>query len=51
MAFGGIEGLLYAIVLLALPLVILFVLLKLLPPWKELREEGEVGTEAAGAGV
>jgi predicted membrane protein len=51
MEFGGIEGLLYAIVLLALPLVILFVLLKVLPPWKELREEGEAGAEAAGAGV
>ena len=49
MEFGGIEGLLYAIVLLALPIVILFVLLKVLPPWKELREEGEAGTEAAGA--
>jgi len=48
MEFGGIEGLLYAIVLLALPLVILFVLLKVLPPWKELREEGETGTEALG---
>jgi predicted membrane protein len=49
MEFGGIEGLLYAIVLLALPLVILFILLKLLPPWKELREEGEVEAEAAGS--
>jgi Ni/Fe-hydrogenase subunit HybB-like protein len=47
MEFGGIEGLLFAIVLLALPIVILFVLLKVLPPWKELREEGE-GAEAAG---
>ncbi|HLN91231.1 MAG TPA: NrfD/PsrC family molybdoenzyme membrane anchor subunit, partial [Patescibacteria group bacterium] len=48
MEFGGIEGLLYAIALLALPVVILFVLLKVLPPWKELREEGEAGTEALG---
>jgi len=31
--------------------VILFVLLKVLPPWKELREEGETGAEAARAGV
>jgi hypothetical protein len=30
-------------------LVILFLLMKVLPPWKELREEGEAGTEAAGA--
>jgi len=48
MEFGGIEGLLFAIVLLALPIAILFVLLKVLPPWKELREEGETGTEALG---
>jgi len=33
------------------PVVILFVLLKILPPWKELREEGETGAEAARAGV
>jgi hypothetical protein len=35
MEFGGIEGLLFAIVLLALPIVILAVLVKILPPWKE----------------
>jgi len=35
MEFGGIEGLLYALGLLALPLVILAVLLKILPAWKE----------------
>ena len=35
MDFGGIEGLLYALGLLALPLVILAVLLKILPAWKE----------------
>jgi len=35
MAFGGIEGLLYALGLLAMPLVILAVLLKILPAWKE----------------
>jgi len=35
MEFGGIEGLLYGLGLLALPLVILTVLLKILPAWKE----------------
>jgi Ni/Fe-hydrogenase subunit HybB-like protein len=35
MEFGGIEGLLYGLGLLALPLVILAVLLKILPAWKE----------------
>ncbi|MGB3095681.1 MAG: NrfD/PsrC family molybdoenzyme membrane anchor subunit [Candidatus Deferrimicrobiaceae bacterium] len=35
MEFGGIEGLLYALGLLAMPLVILAVLLKILPAWKE----------------
>jgi len=49
MEFGGIEGLLYALVLLVLPLVILFVLLKVLPPWKELKGEDAEGAEAAGA--
>jgi Ni/Fe-hydrogenase subunit HybB-like protein len=51
MEFGGIEGLLYAIVLLALPLAILFVLLKVLPPWKELREEGEADADAKAVEV
>ncbi len=35
MGFATREGLLPALVLLALPLVILFVLVKLLPPWEE----------------
>jgi len=35
MEFGGIEGLLYTLGLLALPLVILAALLKILPAWKE----------------
>ncbi|NNF84379.1 MAG: polysulfide reductase NrfD [Deltaproteobacteria bacterium] len=35
MEFGGIEGLLFALGLLALPLIILAVLLKILPAWKE----------------
>ena len=47
MEIGGIEGLLYALGLLLLPVVILAVLLKLLPPWKEMKAE-EV-PEAAGA--
>ncbi|HEY7585960.1 MAG TPA: hypothetical protein VH866_05570, partial [Candidatus Deferrimicrobiaceae bacterium] len=41
MEIGGLEGLLYAFVLLLLPLVILTVLLKILPPWREMREEGK----------
>ncbi len=47
MEFGGIEGLLFALVLLLLPVVILTLLLKLLPPWKEMR--GEEAAEGAGA--
>jgi len=47
----GIEGLLVGIVLLALPFVILYVLIKLMPPWEEARawrpgesvESGPVG--------
>ena len=35
MEFGGLEGLLYTLGLLALPLVILAVFLKVLPAWKE----------------
>ncbi len=35
MEFGGLEGLLYTLGLLALPLIILAVFLKILPPWKE----------------
>ena len=41
MEFGGIEGLLYALGLLALPVVILAVLLKILPAWKELQRKGQ----------
>lgn len=36
MELGGIEGLLYALALLVLPIVLLAALLKLLPPWKEM---------------
>jgi hypothetical protein len=50
MEFGGIEGLLFAILLLALPIVILAVLTKILPPWKEMREEGTAEpVEVAGS--
>jgi len=35
MEFGGLEGLLYTLGLLALPLIILTVFLKVLPAWKE----------------
>ncbi len=45
MEFGGIEGLLYALGLLAMPLVILAVLLKILPAWKEFAKAPR-GTEA-----
>jgi Ni/Fe-hydrogenase subunit HybB-like protein len=48
--FGGIEGLLYTVLLLALPIVLLAVLMKILPPWKEMREEGAAETvEIAGS--
>jgi Ni/Fe-hydrogenase subunit HybB-like protein len=47
MEIGGLEGLLYALGLLLLPVVILAVLLKLLPPWKEMK--GEDVQETAGA--
>jgi predicted membrane protein len=47
MEFGGIEGLLYAGGLLALPIVILAVITKVLPPWKEMH--GEPVTEGAEA--
>jgi hypothetical protein len=51
MEFGGIEGLLFALVLLLLPVVILAILLKVLPPWKEMLGEGkdtEGGTLGGG---
>ncbi|HZW35876.1 MAG TPA: NrfD/PsrC family molybdoenzyme membrane anchor subunit, partial [Candidatus Deferrimicrobiaceae bacterium] len=45
----GLEGLLYALVLLVLPIVILTVLLKILPPWKEMKGNGKGnGNEPAG---
>jgi Ni/Fe-hydrogenase subunit HybB-like protein len=39
MAIVGIEGLLVSIALLVLPLLILFVLFKILPPWDEARHD------------
>ena len=35
MTFLGIEGLLMSIGLLLLPLILLYLFLKVLPPWKE----------------
>jgi predicted membrane protein len=50
MEFGGLEGLLYSIALLALPIVILAVLTKILPPWEEMhREPVSEGAETAGS--
>ena len=50
MEFGGIEGLLFSIALLALPIVILAGLTKILPPWKEMHgETAPGGAEAAGS--
>lgn len=50
---GGVEGLFTAIALLVLPFVILFVLVKILPPWPEARERPELAApgSAAGEGV
>lgn len=45
MEFGGLEGLLYTLGLLALPLIILTVFLKVLPAWKEFAKSPR-GTEA-----
>ena len=47
MSILGIEGLLTAIALLVLPLVILAVLLKILPPWPESRNPEEQSPEPA----
>jgi Ni/Fe-hydrogenase subunit HybB-like protein len=51
MAFATKEGLLPAIVLLLLPFGILFVLIKLLPPWEEEEEVQETEAEAKEAAV
>ena len=50
MEFGGIEGLLYALLLLMLPVVILTVLLKVLPPWKEMLGEVKGGEGSTHGG-
>lgn len=42
-SLGGLEGLLVSLAFLVLPFVILFVLLKVLPPW------GETGEKAGQA--
>jgi Ni/Fe-hydrogenase subunit HybB-like protein len=49
---GGVEGLLFGIGLLVLPFVILYVLVKLLPPWEDARprEPGDV-VEGGPAGA
>jgi predicted membrane protein len=53
MELGGIEGLFTALALLVLPFVILFVLLKILPPWPEARgvPEPPAPSGAPGGGV
>ena len=38
MSLGGVEGLLVSIGFLVLPFVILYILIKVLPPWEESRE-------------
>lgn len=38
MTLGGLEGLLVSLVFLILPFVILYILIKILPPWKDARE-------------
>jgi len=43
----GIEGLLYGLAILTVPLLILTVLLKILPPWEEMHEKGQSGAAAA----
>jgi predicted membrane protein len=50
MEFGGIEGLLFSIALLALPIVILAILTKILPPWEEMHSQPDSeGVEVAGS--
>jgi len=43
MELGGMEGLLYALGLLALPIVILAIFLKVLPAWSDLPKRTEAG--------
>ncbi|HSP94060.1 MAG TPA: NrfD/PsrC family molybdoenzyme membrane anchor subunit, partial [Thermoanaerobaculia bacterium] len=51
MELGGIEGLFTALALLVLPFVILFVLLKILPPWPEARGMPEPPALSGGPGA
>jgi predicted membrane protein len=46
---GGAEGLLSALAFLVLPFLILYVLVKLLPPWEEARPTDEAVTPAAAS--
>ncbi len=46
MTFLGIEGLLMSIGMLVLPFLILYVLFKLLPPWKDAPPAAEIPAEA-----
>jgi Ni/Fe-hydrogenase subunit HybB-like protein len=39
---GGLEGLLVSLAFLILPFIILYILLKVLPPWQEAHEEHEM---------
>ena len=43
MELGGIEGLLYALGLLAMPIIILAIFLKVLPAWSDLPKRTEAG--------
>jgi Ni/Fe-hydrogenase subunit HybB-like protein len=49
--FGGAEGLLSALALLVLPFLILYVLVKLLPPWEEARPTEETVAAAPTTGA
>jgi formate-dependent nitrite reductase membrane component NrfD len=44
MTFLGLEGLLVSIGLLLLPILVLYILFAILPPWEEAREELSAGT-------
>lgn len=41
---GGVEGLLVSLAILALPFIILYVFVRLFPPWEEAHKGREVGT-------
>ena len=51
MEFGGAEGLLSSLAFLVLPFLILYVLVKLLPPWEEARPTEETGAATPTAGA